>query len=334
MLLFPYHTFMIWNDYGAGFYIWGGENRIMSCLILFLSPWLMPALFVIAGMSAGYSLKKRTTGQFIHERVSRIFLPFIAGLVLLVPFQTLYARKFFYGYSGGITENFKYFFTHLSDFNGYDGCFTFGHLWFLLYLFTIALAALPLMKKISYERMTEKLENLNVFLVILLFIPIFIAYHIGNFGGQSIGKYLLLYLMGCYLFSDGFIEKLTENRWLFLPLYVLSQIILVFLYFKYGYYNDLLVNFTGWLGVLSCLVIGKLYLDRESSVTGYLKRASFPVYILHQTILVIIGYYALRVMDNTVLQAAVIISGSLAVTLSAYTVIGKIPVLRRVIGVK
>ena len=52
LLLFPYHTFMIWNNFGPKFYIWGGNNIVLSSVIVSLSPWLMPVLFVIAGMSA------------------------------------------------------------------------------------------------------------------------------------------------------------------------------------------------------------------------------------------------------------------------------------------
>ena len=53
LLLFPVHTFMIWNDFGLKFYVWGGDNRIISTLIVLINPWFMPLLFVIAGVSAG-----------------------------------------------------------------------------------------------------------------------------------------------------------------------------------------------------------------------------------------------------------------------------------------
>ena len=52
LLLFPVHTFMIWNDFGSRFYIWLGENKILSTLIVLINPWFMPLLFVLAGMSA------------------------------------------------------------------------------------------------------------------------------------------------------------------------------------------------------------------------------------------------------------------------------------------
>ncbi len=333
LLLFPYHTFMIWNNFGTKFYIWGGNNNILSSLIVLVSPWLMPILFVVAGISARYSLEKRNTRDFIKERTRKILIPFISGLILLIPFQTLYARKFFFDYNGGIIDNFKYFFTHFSDLNGYDGMFTFGHLWFLLYLFIIALITLLVIKKIPLNKVDSKINKVNMFQIILLFIPIFIVYHIGNFGGQSIGKYMLLYLLGYYLFSDEFIEKILNYKTIILSLYSISQIILIILYFKYSYYGDLFVNFVGWLGILSYIIIGKIFLNKENKITNYFKKASFSIYILHQTILVIVGYYSLMMIDNIVLQICIIF-GSFIVTILLYEIISKIPILKKIIGVR
>ena len=38
LMLFPYHTFMIWNNYGTKFYVWGGNNNILSTLIVLVAP--------------------------------------------------------------------------------------------------------------------------------------------------------------------------------------------------------------------------------------------------------------------------------------------------------
>ena len=331
LFLFPYHAFMIWNNYGTKFYVWGGDSNILSSLIILVSPWLMPILFIIAGMSARYSLEKRSMKEFIKERIKKILIPFISGLVLLVPIQTLYARKFFFGYNGGFLDNFKYFFTHFSDFNGYDGMFTFGHLWFLLYLFIIALISLLVIKNVKLKNVGNKI---NIFVILLLFIPIFLSHQIGNFGGQSIGKYLLLYLFGYYLFNDEFINKIVNYKKIILPVFVVSQIALVIVYFKYSYYEDLLVNFVGWLGILSGIILGNLFFNKEYKFTKYFRKASFPIYILHQTILVIIGYYALMWIDNIFLQVSIIIFGSLILTILAYEIIKRIPIVKKLIAIQ
>ena len=334
LMLFFYHTFMIWNNYGTRFYVWGGNNNVLSTLIVSVAPWFMPVLFVIAGISTRYSLKKRNTKTYVKERIQKLLVPFISGLVLLVPFQTLYARKFFFNYNGNIIDNFKYFFTHFSDLNGYDGMFTFGHLWFLLYLFTIALLSLLIIKKISFEKIEKKVNNINIFFIILLFIPLFIFYNIGNFGGQSIGKYVLLYLLGYYLFTDSFIERIVKNKMIFIPLFIISELVLVLAYYYHGFYDDLYVNFVGWIGILSCIILGKLFLDKETKFTTYFNKASFPIYILHQTILVVIGYYALLNFNNIFIQLGIIIFGSFISTLLIYEIIKRILFLRKIIGIK
>ncbi len=334
LLLFPVHTFMIWNNYGTKFYIWGGENKLLSSLIVIVNPWFMSLLFVIAGMSARYSLEKRNVKEFIKERFNKILLPFLSGLIFLIPFQTLYARKFFFEYDGGIIDNFKYFFSHFTDLSGYDGAFTPGHLWFLLFLFIISLISLLITKKIPLSKVTLKLKNMNVLQIISLFIPVWLMYYLGNFGGYSIGKYFTLYLLGYYLFSnEKTIEKLIDNKKVILGLFCLSELILVIVYYKFSYYGDLFVNFVGWLGVLFCLIIGKLYLNKENKVTKYFKKASFPIYLLHQTILVIIGYYSLTMLDNIFLQIIIIIGGSFISTIIVYEIIRKIPVLKKLIGI-
>lgn len=334
LMLFPYHAFMIWNNYGTKFYVWGGNNNILSSFIVLVSSWFMPVLFVVAGMSARYSLKKRSIKEFIKERVSKVLIPFICGLILLVPFQTLYARKFFFNYSGSIMDNFKYFFTHFSDLNGYDGMFTFGHLWFLLYLFIIALITLPIIKNISFKKIEKKVDKINAFWIILIFIPLFIFYNIGNFGGQSIGKYILLYLLGYYLFTDSFIDNLVKYKSLFIPLFIISEILLVLGYYIYGFYNDLFVNFVGWIGICSCIILGELFLNKETKLTDYFKKSSFSIYILHQTILVIIGYYSLMNFNNIYIQLSIIIIGSFISTILLYELIKRIPYLRKIIGIK
>jgi len=334
LLLFPVHTFMIWNDFGTKFYIWAGENKLLSSFIVLVNPWFMAILFVIAGMSARYSLEKRNTIEFIKERFHKVLVPFISGLLLFVPFQALYARKFFFGYTGTILEHFKYFFTHFTDLSGYDGAFTPGHLWFLLFLFIISLVSLLIIKNISFKKVSLKLKNMNIIMILLLFIPVWLMYYLGNFGGYSIGKYFTLYLLGYYFFSnEKNIDTLMNNKKIILGLFCLLELILVIMYYKFSYYGDFFVNFVGWIGILSCIIVGKLYLNQENKVTNYFKNSSFSIYILHQTILVIIGYYSLIALDNIFLQILLILCGSFISTIIVYEIIRRIPILKRLIGV-
>lgn len=319
MLLFPVHTFMIWNDFGAKFYIWQGENRFLSTLIVLVNPWFMPLLFALAGMSARYALERRTVKEFVIQRVRKLMIPFMLGMLFLVPFQSLYARKFYDGYEGGLLAHWKYFYTHFTDMSGYDGAFTPGHLWFILFLFVISMISLLLFRYFPHKKSIIMAEKMSAWHVLLLFIPIWFMYYLGNFGGFSIGKNLALYLIGYYVLSnDGVIDRLEKNvRWLSM-LWAVGTIMLVALYYTNAYYGDLWVNYIGWNTILVCLVFGRRYLNRRMSLTEYLNRASYPIYILHQTILVVLAYYVVRVWDNILVQISSICFGSFLLTVLAY----------------
>lgn len=335
LLLFPVHTFMIWNEFGSKFYIWQGESKLLSTLIVLINPWFMPILFVLAGMSTRYALQKRTNKEFIIQRVNKLFIPFISALVLLVPFQTFFARKFFYSYDGDIFENLIYFFTHLTDFSGYDGAFTPGHLWFILFLFIISMISLIVFKFFPYQKVTKKAEKLPVWAILLFFIPIRLMYYLGNFGSFSLGKNLTLFLLGYYLLSnDIIIEKIDKNiKWLTV-LWAIVTITSVVLYYKFSYYGDLWINFVGWISILVLLILGKKFLNKKTKFTEYFNSASYPIYILHQSILVALAYYVVQICDILPVQVFCICIGSFVLTVLAYHSIKVIPIIRKMIGLK
>lgn len=322
LLLFPVHTFMIWNDFGSGFYIWMGENKILSTLIVMVNPWFMPLLFVLAGMSARYALDCKTTKAFVAGRIRKLLVPFVVGMACLVPVQSLYARKFQEGYREGIWTQWKYFYTHYTDLTGYDGAFTPGHLWFVLFLFVIAMVSLPIFFLFPYQKSAIVVEKMCVWEVLLLFIPIWMMYYLGNFGGFSIGKSLALYLAGYYVLSNERVrERLEEKTGWLVALGVLSALVSAALYARYSYYGDLWVNFVGWNTVLAWLAVGKKCLNRRTWLTVYLNRVSYPVYLLHQTVLVVLAYYVVESCRSIYVQVPAICFGSLVLTVFAYHVL-------------
>ncbi|PHV70697.1 hypothetical protein CS063_09205 [Sporanaerobium hydrogeniformans] len=335
ILLFPVHTLMIWNDYGQKFYVWGGGNRLLSSLIILINPWFMPILFVIAGMCARYSLEKRTIKQFVSERVGKLFVPFVSGVILLVPFQTLYARKYFYNYSGSIFGNIIYFFTHFTDLSGYDGAFTPGQLWFILFLFVISLIGILVTKFFSYNKVQNNISDMNIYIVIAMFILVWGGYYIGNFGGFSIGKNLVLYLLGYYVLSNDSILRLLEKyRILLMIMFCSSLFLLVITYYKYSYYGDALVNFVAWIGSCALISFAMKCLNKRTKFLDYFNKSSFPIYILHQSILVAVAYYVLLHVNGLYFQVGIIMVMSFIGTLCLYEIIKRIPYVRLLLGIK
>lgn len=120
------------------------------------------------------------------------------------------------------------------------------------------------------------------------------------------------------LSDDIVMERLEKNfKWLVLPC-AAGTVLLVVLYGTNAYYGDLWVNYIGWNTILVWLVFGRRFLNRRTVLTDCLNRASYPVYILHQTILVVLAYYVIQSFDGRFAQIVTICLGSFALTLLAY----------------
>ena len=129
------------------------------------------------------------------------------------------------------------------------------------------------------------------------------------------------------------IEKLERNiKWL-ASLCMLGTIVSVGMYYKISYYGDCWVNFIGWISILVLLVVGKNLLDKENGFTRYFNKASYPIYILHQSILVVLAYYIVGLSDIMFVQVFCICVGSFLLTVLAYHLARLIPIVRRLMGI-
>ena len=147
---------MIFNNWGEAFYIHGEENFPASFFTACVYPWWMTLLFVIAGMSSYFALSKRSVKEFIRERVNKLLIPLLVGLVTVVPIQTYVADVFHNGYDGNFFEHYAVYFTRFTDLTGYDH----GMIWdieYRLYLWSGILFLLGLAKR--YFNKTNRLMS-------------------------------------------------------------------------------------------------------------------------------------------------------------------------------
>lgn len=338
LLLFPFHAAQIWSggEY-SGFYIWSHTNTVLYVFSTAVYPWYMTLLFAIAGISCKYALRKRTNKQFVAERTKKLLVPFFFGLLALVPVMTYVAEVFFNGYTGMYLEQYGLFFTKETDLTGYHGGFTPAHLWFLLYLFVISLAALPIIS-LQKKRFPEfRVGSLPYFFIVLLFVPIWLCQYLLNVGGKSLGQFMILFLFGYYILSEErILQKLKQYRFVSLALCLLSGSLYTYLYCFQSLRNipitGLYILF-GWMGIIALLGIGQTKLNFHNRLSDYLTRASFPVYILHMPILVVTGFFVLKLPVGAAVQFPVIVLLSLVATFLIYEIIKRIPVLRFFLGI-
>jgi glucan biosynthesis protein C len=58
----------------------------------FLHYWRMPLLFFISGAGTYFALGFKSTGAYLKDRASRLLIPLVAGIFILVPVQ-VYVEK-------------------------------------------------------------------------------------------------------------------------------------------------------------------------------------------------------------------------------------------------
>lgn len=337
LLLFPFHAAQIWSggEY-SGFYIWSHTSTALYVFSNAVYPWYMTFLFSIAGMSCKYSLLKRTNKQFVVERIKKLLVPFFFGLFALVPIMTYTAEVFFNGYTGAYWQQYGLFFTKETDLTGYHGGFTPAHLWFLLYLFIISLTALLIVRLQKKCLPKFKVSGLSYFFIILLFIPEWFCLYVLDIGGKSLGQFMILFLFGYYILSeDSILQKLQQYRFVSLAICILSGSLYTYLYCFENIRNIWMTGlyiFFGWTGIIMLLGIGQSKLDFHNRASIYLTQTSFPVYILHMPILVVVGFFALKLPIGVAGQFLLIVWVSFIVTFLIYGSVKRIPVLRFLLG--
>jgi surface polysaccharide O-acyltransferase-like enzyme len=334
---------MIYNGFES-FYIHGKYVNACNDFVLLVSTWFMPLLFLITGISSYLSLKKRPWKDYLKERCSKLFVPLFFGVLLIVPIQTYYAEKFHNNYQGRYLEQYKLFFTKFTDLTGYSGGFTPAHLWFLLYLFIISLLALPVMLrlKVSNGRITSKINN-PIKLILLFLIP-FVSSAILDIGGKSLGQFTAFVMLGFIICKQSeIIDMIEKHRLLYLVLTLIFTTIFYFIYHTSGWksgFTAIAIAFSAfrhlimWVSILTILGYGKRYLNFSYNATAYFTQAAFPLYIFHQSWLVLIAYYIFKLTDIFVVQFVSILLLTFIASMLTYELLRRIPVMRFMFGIK
>lgn len=286
LLLVPYHTAMAWNVWGEPNYIFFEGNRLISSIVVFLSPYFMPLLFVLAGTSTRLALEKRTIGQYFAERVKKLLLPFLFGTIALMPIMAYIADRFNYGYNGGFFGHYAVFFTKFTDLTGADGGFSFGQFWFLLYLLVISAVSVGVLSLLKKTEPAGSAKSVPFWAVLLLGLPLPLLSDILSIGGKSLAEYTYLFLLGYFVFSDDrIIAKAEKSCPVLLPLGLAASLLDVYLFIwsgrDYGVINDAAKYLSEWLMIIALLGFAKHCFNTSGRISDYMKTRSFLLYIYH-----------------------------------------------------
>jgi len=287
----------------------------------FLSQWRLPLLFLISGIVVYYSLGKRTSGKFLLERAKRLFIPLIFGMLVIVPPQIYFERI-----SNGVQfANYWEFWKTVFNFVPYPmgGSLSWHHLWYVLYIFVYSFFALPIFlflrsdKSITIKNRISGFVKSNPNTIYLIIIPLLLFYYllvrkfptshalIDDWYNHSIS--FTVFLFGFLIASiDGFWDAITLKRKQSLIMAAIpSAILILFVWgptfeipFEEATWFIYLYGIFKWTLIVSLLLAAlgysKIFLNKSSRILSYANESVYPLYILHQTVMIAFGYYIIQ----------------------------------------
>ncbi|MFC4526718.1 acyltransferase family protein [Dyella halodurans] len=343
-VLFFFHTGMIFV--GWGWHIVNNQTIPSLQWPMDIAHRLrMPLLFVIAGAGMWFALQRRSTGKFLKERTIKLLLPLIAGMFLIVPPQIYYERLLRGQWSGSYLA---FYAQRVLQFIPYPtGDFSWHHLWFILYLYVYVLVLLPVM--LWWRRVTPPLAP-GVWLYALgvplglneaLLKPLFPEAHTLVSDWYIFNHYLLLTAYGYVMASiPGVWKWLSDHRRWSLAAGIASFALLILLFnvgvIAHGSAADGIgANIFTWFWMMVFLGYGYRHLSFANPLLIWAREASYPVYILHQTVIVMLGYYIIQYPWTPWTKYFVVLSLSMGACFVLYEgSVRRFAALRLVFGMK
>ena len=346
-----YDTFTDWHVKNAT------TNLGATVLVAAMNPWMMPLFFLIAGASTYYAFRNRSAGQYIGERALRLLVPLIfCMLVIVVPqayFQALFHGELPAGYN--FFQVYGLYLTTLPEFNTF-------HLWFLEYLFVFSLATVPLMVGMGKDGKSVVTRLATAFgrpwaLVLLLVLPLAVAdaflspnAFLGDrsmTGGWTLIAYVEFFILGYLIFANPRIMPwIKKIGWYALASAAVTAGLLLTIFFDqlvepsahYGtpiYVAAMTVEaINTWSFLLAILAAGSSFLNRSTRFLAYANEAVLPFYILHQSVIISIGYYVVQWNAGVIVKYPVIAITSFVAIMAIYELVRRVNVLRFLFGMR
>jgi surface polysaccharide O-acyltransferase-like enzyme len=326
--------------------------------ITFLANWLMPFVFAISGAALFYALGSRGALKFVDDKVRRLLVPLVVGVFTAGMLMVYLERITHYQFSGSFFDFIPHYFDGWYDGRGGNFAWMGLHLWYLLILFIYSVLFYPLFRWLIGSGRTI-LKRLGDFLAVpgamyLLALPI--AYlmvtldprtDLGqrNFGGWPLPNYVLFFVYGFILIShEGLQKRIQQLRWISLAGTLVCFVALMALWASQGdpaygsaRYAQVFGVFgiSSWCWILTFFGFGFRHLTQSKPILAYANEAVLPFYILHQTVLLSIGYFVVQWRVPDVLKWLMISVSSFATIMLLYEfLVRRFNVMRFLFGMK
>lgn len=333
-------------------------SRFLEPAMVLVNPWRLALLFFISGIALRFALDKATLASFAGNRFLRLVIPIAFGMLVLVTPQSYFELL----YKGEIEPGFWRFYPDYLSLTQHFSIVTptWNHLWYVVYLlvYTLIVAtASPLLSRIADGPAARFFAwlgrgRIGLRLALVPAVP-FILYrfclspHFPTTHGlvddwANHANNLTVLLLG-YMAAKSlhFWQSVATFRKRTLGTALELAVVLTIAYLNASWVrqNEGMLDafFTlrivyAWVVILALLGVAQRWFNRPGPVLTYLTGAVFPFYILHQTLIVVIGAALIPLTLPVAAEAAIVITGTILGCFAGYEIIRRIPPLRPLFG--
>jgi len=339
------------------------QNFIFDLLTIFTHGWRMFLIFLVSGAGTWFAMKSNKKA-FVKDRIKRLIIPFIFGILLIIPPQRFYEWIMYRDFTGSYSEFLlSYPLQQLGANMGSSLLLWFGHLgthiWYLPFLFVMTVLALPLLKKIQNNRFdftwlkTIMKSNYGVFILVLPMIivrillkPIYSEYT----DWADFFVYIFPFIYGYIFMSDPeFITIAKRKMYLFLGVGAISSIYFIYTSFQnpqniqeylhpsFSLHHieiSIVSMLIAYSWILFFLAFFAQKMNFSHSILIPANVSILPIYILHQTLIVVIGYYVVGTELHIALKFVIIAFTAIPAAVLLYKLIQTNNVSRFLFGLK
>ena len=317
--VFIIHVCEVFNPWDEWHITAPERSRIAGEIVVLFAPWIMPLFMLLAGVSAYYSLSRRGNVAYLKERVWRVLLPLVLGVLILVPPQVYLERRFRGQFGGSFLDFYPHFFDGIYP----RGNFSWAHLWFLGHLFLYSVIALPILRFWQHPRGQRMLRWLArvcgsshglLWLALPLVIErislwgVFPERHMLTSDWSNHALLFVAYLYGFVLAATPSVAEAIDAQW--------HSTLLIALASTAGlsagtWFNVLpaglpdpytwvyvafwvLYAIGAWAWVVTMLGVGRRWLGREGPELRYGRTIGYDWYLFHQPVIVAAAYWVVR----------------------------------------
>ena len=331
-------------------------------LMLLVNPWRLSILFLVSGAATAFMLRRLRTGALARGRSTRLLVPLLFGMLVIVPPQSYFEVVEKAGYADGFLAFWGRYLRADGSFCRGDDCLilpTWNHLWFVAYLwfYTMLVAALVALRPSSLEagrRFLERwLSGIGVLVLPWLVLALLRVTLLSPFPpSHALVDDWYNHAQYLVVFAFGLLSIDAPKVWDALVRY--RRVALLAAVASYGFIAWYFSQYTGdrappetlrmlqrvvyaanqWAWIVAILGHGRLVLNRESAARRYLTDAIFPFYIVHQTVIVVAAV-SLRPAGLTPLVEGPLLLGiTAAACVATYEIARRLRWLRPLFGLK